>query len=176
MAKQIPFEKKPARSTTPFTEFSAYENGRKRRLKFNVNALADFEQETGMGFAQLMKQRAMFASARAMLWAGLKHEDRGLTIDRVGELLSDYLTDDSEGVEPGSHNIDAILMVAIQAAIDQRALGVQKEPDPEPNEDGDEKPGLPEGTGPYVLEGQVIRADLGPTNSPTTTPANPSTE
>lgn len=158
MAKPaIPF-KKPNR-TTPFTEFEAYEDGRKRRLRFNVNALADFEQETGMGFAQLMRQRAMFASARAMLWAGLKHEDRALTIEHVGEMLSEYLTD--QDVEPGSHNIDAILMVAIEAAVAQGALGRQKK---EPEDPDENVPALPEGTGPNDPAGQVIDADVGPQN------------
>jgi hypothetical protein len=113
--------KRPARMTTSFQEFAPYENGRVRNLKFDVNALADFEQEMGMGFATLMKQRAVFGCARAMLWAGLKHEDRGLQINDVGELLSDYLRD--EDVPKGDHSIDSILMVAMAAAIEQGALG-----------------------------------------------------
>lgn len=136
--------KKPVRQTTDFLEFSPYENGRRRKLRFDINALADFEQETGMGFAQLMKQKAVFASARAMLWAGLKHEDRALTIESVGDLLSDYLRD--EDVPQGAHTIDTILMVAIEAAVDQGALGrmVSKE---------EEQPA--EEPVPNVLEGQV---------------------
>lgn len=110
------------RMTTPFKEFGPYEDGRIRSLRFDVNALADFEQETGMGFAQLMKQRAIFANARAMLWAGLKHEDRTLTIEAVGDLISDYLVD--QDVPPGEHTIDTVLMVAFNAAIDQGALGL----------------------------------------------------
>lgn len=131
--------KKPTRRTSPFNEFSPYENGRKRDLKFNVNALADFEQETGMGFAQMMKQRAVFGSARAMIWAGLKWQDRGLTIEKVGELLSEYLQDPE--VEEGAHTIDTILSVAIGAAVEQGALGrfKVKEPEsPQDNPDGDE--------------------------------------
>lgn len=121
VSRVTPPYKKPARITTPFREFSPYENGRIRNLKFDVNALADFEQETGMGFAQLMRQRAVFASARAMLWAGLKHEDRGLRVEDVGNLLSDYMRD--ETVKHGEHTIDTILMVAIEAAVEQGALG-----------------------------------------------------
>ena len=56
------------KQTSRFTLFSKYENGRVRNLRFDVNALADFEQETGMGFAQLMKQKAIFGTARAMAW------------------------------------------------------------------------------------------------------------
>lgn len=152
-------EKKPSRRTTPFLEFAPYEDRKTRNLKFDVNALADFEQETGMGFAQLLRQKAMFASARAMLWAGLKHEDRGLTIEYVGEMLSDYLRD--EEVEPGKHNIDAILTVAIAAAVQQGALGRQKPDEPIVDEDK----ALTEGSGPNAQEGQVIDTEAHePTN------------
>ena len=142
MPRPLP-AKRPNRPTSPFKEFSPYENGRIRSLKFDVNALADFEQETGMGFSQLMKQKAVFGAARAMLWAGLKHEDRGLTIERVGELLSDYLGD--EEVEIGEHSIDSILMVAISAAIDQKALGRMQREQPPETETED----------PNVLEGET---------------------
>lgn len=133
---------RPKRATTPFNEFSPYENGRQRRFRFDVNALADFEQETGMGFAQLMKQKAVFGAARAMLWAGLKHEDRGLTVEGVGDLLTEYLADDQ--VPVGAHSIDAILMVAIAAAVEQGALGRMPQQAPE---EGNESPN--------VLEGEV---------------------
>lgn len=124
---QIP-QAKPIPATTPFKEFEPYESGRKRRLRFDVNALADFEQETGMGFAQLMRQKAVFASARAFLWAGLKHEDRGLTIEGCGNLIGEYLKDPD--VPRGTHSIDAILTAAFQAAIDQGALGLIRTEEP----------------------------------------------
>lgn len=125
---QIP-QAKPVPATTPFKEFEKYENGRKRRLRFDVNALADFEQETGMGFAQLMRQKAVFASARAFLWAGLKHEDRGLTIEACGDLIGEYLKD--MDVPRGDHSIDTILTAAFQAAIDQGALGLVRKDEPD---------------------------------------------
>lgn len=164
MAKRsttLPF-KRPTRPTTPCKLFTPYENGRIRNFRFNVNSLADFEQEAGMGFAMLMKQRAMFATARAMLWAGLKHEDRGLTIEAIGELMSDYLMDES--VPEGEHNIDELLSAAIVAARDQGALGRIKE-----EEIQMEEPNQIEGatTGPNDQAGQetAIEAEvLDPTN------------
>ena len=113
--------KRPTKKITPFGEFSKYENGRIRNLKFDVNALADFEQEMGMGFAQLMQQKAMFGAARAMLWAGLKHEDRRLTLEYVGDLLTDWLMDSEFNIQ--EHNIDVILSIAIKAAVEHGALG-----------------------------------------------------
>ena len=104
----------------PFTLFEPFETNakgviRRRSLRFDLNALADFEQEVGMGFAQLMKSRAIFATARAMLWAGLKHEDSALTIERVGDLLTDYMQQGGK--------VDEALQLAFKAAMDQGALG-----------------------------------------------------
>lgn len=109
--------------TTPFTLFEGIESAkpgqvvRKRSLRYNINALADFEQETGMGFGQLMSTRAIFATARALLWAGLKHEDRTLTVDKVGDLLGQY-------VQAGGA-IDVALSSAFEAAKEQGAFGDQ---------------------------------------------------
>src|SRR5688572_32974473 len=80
------------RETEPFYLFEKYEEVRpgvvrKRCLRFDFNVLADFEQEMGMGFANMMANRATFGTARGLIWAGLKHEDRGLTIDGVGKLM-----------------------------------------------------------------------------------------
>ena len=147
MSRQLP-AKMPSRSTHPFKEFKDYENGRVRNLKFDVNALADFEQETGMGFAQLMKQKAIFGAARAMLWAGLKHEDRGLTVERIGELLSLYLKDPA--VNHGDHTIDTILMIAIESAVAQGALG--RTPEPKPEEPAEDE----ENADPNTLVGEKV--------------------
>jgi len=117
----------------PFTLFEPFETNkhgviRRRFLRYDLNALADFEQEVGMGFAQLMKSRAIFATTRAMLWAGLKHEDSGLTIERVGDLLTDY-------TQRGGR-IDEVLQATFKAAMDQGALG---KPEADPEVEGAEK-------------------------------------
>ena len=43
-----------------------------RHLRFDFNALADFEQTNGMGLGQLLSMKAVFGTARAMLWVGCK--------------------------------------------------------------------------------------------------------
>ena len=106
---------------TPFTLFETVESQmpgaviKKRTLRFDINALADFEQESGMGFGQMMSTRAVFATARALLWAGLKHEDRALTIEKVGTLLGKYIQ--------GGGAIDIALTAAFEAAKEQGAFG-----------------------------------------------------
>lgn len=109
----------------PFKFFEDYEvnpkthQKRARALRYDLNALADFEQQVGMGFAQLMQMKAGFATVRAIAWAGLKWQDRGLTIERCGELVG-------HAVKNGA-SIDEILTVCIEAAVEQGALGRPRE-------------------------------------------------
>jgi hypothetical protein len=100
---------------------------RRRNLRFDLNSLADFEQEVGMGFAQLMSTRAIFATARALLWAGLKHEQRGLTVEDVGDLLGRFMQEGGD--------LTNALQAAFQAAVEQGALGSPDAPAsaPSPN-------------------------------------------
>jgi hypothetical protein len=64
---------------------------RRRTMRFDINALADFEQETGMGFGQLMGSKALFATARALIWAGFRHEDKLITVEQCGAKVQEYL-------------------------------------------------------------------------------------
>lgn len=107
------------RMTTAFHKFEPYEKGRTRNFRFDINALADFEQLTGMGFGQLMQMRAIFATCRAMLYAGLKYEDRALTLEAVGDLIGEYINDPN--ITDAS--VDDLMTVAVEAAVDQGALG-----------------------------------------------------
>ena len=103
---------------------------RKRYFRFDLNALADFEQEVGMGFTQLMSSKAIFAAVRALCWAGLKHEDRSLTIQRMGTLLQDYFTQGG--------TLDEVLRSAIDAAVAQGALGRASEESVDGEDEGGE--------------------------------------
>jgi hypothetical protein len=131
-------EAKPVITRTPFTLFEDFEKNekgviRKRNLKFDLNALADFEQMMGMGFAQLMQMKAVFAVARALLWAGLKHEDRTLTLEKVGDLLSRFMREKNGSV-------DDVLNAAFGAALEQGAMGRAEEPESEPETPGGNAP------------------------------------
>jgi hypothetical protein len=112
---------------TPFPFFEEFEKTktgepRKRSLRFDLNALADFEQAVGMGFAQLMEMKAAFATVRAMVWAGLKHQDRALTIERAGTLIGEYVREGG--------NINDVLTACIEAAVEHGALGRPQTPEP----------------------------------------------
>jgi hypothetical protein len=59
---------------------------RPRTLKLTFNAFCDAEGVVGHS---VLRQDLGLSEIRALLWAGLKHEDRTLTIQKVGELLGD---------------------------------------------------------------------------------------
>lgn len=66
----------------------AIELDRIRHLRLTPNALADAETITGLGIAAMVGvDRIGFRSIRALLWAGLKWEDRALTIEKAGDLM-----------------------------------------------------------------------------------------
>jgi hypothetical protein len=62
-----------------------------RRIRFDVNALSDAEEALGMGLGTVMQSQLGIRMIRALLWAGLKWEDRGLTLERTGTLIQKYL-------------------------------------------------------------------------------------
>lgn len=106
----------------PFTLFQDKGvDNKTRSLKYDINAMGDFEQLTGMGLAQMMSTRAVYGATRALLWAGLKSSDRGLTIDRVGILMQEYL-------EAGG-DLAELLDAAISTAITQKAIPDIRTPD-----------------------------------------------
>ena len=101
-----------------------------RYLRYDFNALADFEQINGMGLGQLLTMKAVFGTARAMLWAGCKGDDRTLTLERAGDLVGQY-------VQAGG-SIDEVLGKCFDAASSQGAIG---SPAPEEEEGEDDESG-----------------------------------
>lgn len=82
---------------------------RPRRLRFGFNADSAFEEATGQTLSGIMFRAGQaenkesgsactvigFRLLRAMVWAGLRHEDPTLTIEAVGDLL-DLASGDNE--------------------------------------------------------------------------------
>lgn len=59
---------------------------RERVLFYNLNALCALEEQ-GINVANLGEAVKM-TQVRAILWAGLTHEDAALTLEEVGELIT----------------------------------------------------------------------------------------
>lgn len=115
----------------PFTLFQARGvESRVRSLRYDLNAMSDFEQLTGMGVGQMLQTRAVFGATRGLLWAGLRHGDRSLTLDRMGTLMQEF-------IEAGG-DIGELLEACLNAAMDQRAIPDTREKRPEGGNDPNE--------------------------------------
>jgi len=62
-----------------------------RKLRFDINALSDAEEALGMGLGALMRSQMGVRAIRALLWAGLKWEDRGLTLEKTGDIVQKHI-------------------------------------------------------------------------------------
>lgn len=59
-----------------------------RTLRFDLNAFAELEEKFGsMDAAFKAMKKGSLKAARALLWAGLLHEDETLTEKRVGAMV-----------------------------------------------------------------------------------------
>ncbi|KHO62672.1 hypothetical protein THYS13_07350 [Thermoanaerobacter sp. YS13] len=61
---------------------------KERHLKFDLNAFAELEEiyrDINIAFEAM--QKGSIKAIRAMLWAGLVHEDKTLTLEKVGEMV-----------------------------------------------------------------------------------------
>ena len=68
---------------------------RLRNLRFDINAFADAEALMGGSVLEILGNETgllRFSVQRALLWAGLKHEDPSLTPQKVGSLMQEHLT------------------------------------------------------------------------------------
>lgn len=127
---------------------------KRRNFRFDLNALADFEQEVGMGFSQLMTMKAGFAMVRALYFCGLKHEDRTLTIEYIGDMIGAVMKLDENPL-----TVDDLMEVAFQALSDQKAIGgAQKQ-----LAEGDDEKKNPPTPAEMVAAGRVI--DIRPTTA-----------
>ncbi|MFV9511805.1 hypothetical protein [Tepidibacillus sp. LV47] len=61
---------------------------KERHLKFDLNAFAELEELYGdFQTAMDAMQKGSIKAIRAMLWAGLIHEDKSLTVEDVGSMI-----------------------------------------------------------------------------------------
>lgn len=98
-----------------------------RRLYFDHNAIADLEQAAGMGIGQLFQREMGFHAARLLLWAGLRHEMRGLTVDVAGQMISTYTRPlDERGNGKTFDDLQEALMTAVARSGLFKDLGSKK--------------------------------------------------
>ena len=73
--------------------------GKPRHLKFDINAMGDFEREMKLSvMAAMSAERFGLDATRVLLWAGLKHEDQSLTPYKIGNWIQKYIIDNEAGL------------------------------------------------------------------------------
>ena len=90
--------------------------GQTRNLKYGFNALVTLEETFGVKINELLTTLAgglRLSDMRAILWAGLIHEDKALTPEAVGDMI--------DGVED-----IAAIGTAIKAAIEAAFPSAEK--------------------------------------------------
>ena len=68
--------------------------GKERRLRYDINAAAEMEELMGgksLLYVMSNPMAAGFSAVRILLWGGLKHAEKGLTLQRVGLLMQEYM-------------------------------------------------------------------------------------
>lgn len=60
---------------------------RERHLKFDLNAACQIEEHTGKNYFKMLGDGLTASDLRAVLWAGLVHEDADLTIEQIGAMI-----------------------------------------------------------------------------------------
>ncbi|MFK7695407.1 hypothetical protein [Paenibacillus sp. HJGM_3] len=94
--------------------------GSTRQLRFDFNAICDIEEKFGKGVAAIFSEEQIgFNLVRLFYWAGLKWRDRGLTVERVGQMLY-------KEIEAGQ-NLNDLLQPIMKALKQSRVLGEMKE-------------------------------------------------
>ena len=108
-------------------------NGKTKRLKYDFNAIADVEEKSGMGMAKLFSEDMVgFNTIRLLVWAGLRHEERGITTDRAGMIIKDMM-------ESG-YTLETIMELIMEALMKSGVI-------PKDVVEKDENPTIPEKSG-----------------------------
>ena len=68
-------------------------DGKDRLLRYDINSVTRIEELFGgKSLITMLSNPAYFGFSliRALLWGGLRHREKGLTLDRTGILMQEY--------------------------------------------------------------------------------------
>lgn len=102
--------------------------GKERPLRYDINTVTRIEELFGgKSLITMLSNPAFFGFSlmRALLWGGLRHREKGLTLDRTGLMMQEYLD--------GGGSLGDISDKVMTALID---AGIFKAPN---EEDGEEE-------------------------------------
>jgi len=85
-----------------------------RLLRYSWGTIADIEAKAGMSLRELVTSggdRPTLSAMRILLWGGLKWNNKGLTVEGVGELLDTHIQDGGRIDVVGEQIIKALRLV-----------------------------------------------------------------
>ena len=98
--------------------------GKERKLRYDINAAADMEELMGgksLLYVMSNPMAAGFSAIRILLWGGLKHAEKGLTLQRVGLMMQEYM-------ESGG-SIETLALKIGEAVRKSKILGEERKDD-----------------------------------------------
>jgi hypothetical protein len=106
--------------------------GERKPFRLDFNAVADLEGMMGKGINALVNEENVgFNTIRAFYWAGLKFKDKGLTLNKAGNLVQELLYEGKEFKE---------LMAPVTEALIAAGIVKRKETDTDNQDEDDEEP------------------------------------
>ncbi len=88
--------------------------GKDRYLRFDLNAFADMERETGKGISSILKEESIgLDSLRLLFWAGTKWSDKRMDIETAGNVIEQFIAENGKIEDLANY---------IQQAIEQSGL------------------------------------------------------
>jgi hypothetical protein len=94
-----------------------------------VNALAELEMALGgQSFSEVLSGEMGLATIRALVWAGLRHEDRSLTLERAGMILQKAIDGGTPLADLLAKVSEAVTSCGIFARADEPAVGENPPP------------------------------------------------
>jgi hypothetical protein len=106
-------------------------DGKDRLLRYDINSVTRIEELFGgKSLITMLSNPAYFGFSliRALLWGGLRHREKGLTLDRTGILMQEYL--DAGG------SLGDISDKVMEALTEAGIFKTTKENEPEEDDEG----------------------------------------
>lgn len=99
---------------------------RPRTILLSFNAFVLVEEVTGKSMLSGQLDLTSLRAIRAIMWAGLVHEDPALTLEQVGDLIEDY------GIAKSMEDIGAAIQVALpELSVTEDGANASDPPDPQ---------------------------------------------
>jgi hypothetical protein len=104
-------------------------DGKARLLRFDFNTVSELEERLGRGIiGVLTKEQVGFNMTRSLYWAGLKWKDRGLTVERTGQMLQKEVENGKSLNDLMEPVVNALMKSGLLGKIDENEESEDEDP------------------------------------------------